>query len=380
MEHLKRLSRSPEVSFYEIVGGEPSPLRRYVVSTPESRAVCNRPELLGVGYTRALERAMTSVLARAPFRPMIEAHTESRVCVLTFLRGGLNFDLRNALHDACGLTTHSSAFMSSQRYMLDGRWTVREDMYRKLRVPRGALILTGDVVATGVTVEHGLEVLLEQLEGIGSSLRGLVFFTIGCERLEQLLAGFDRKFRAAFPPGPDGYEGSAVVYLEGRFRLVASSDELRIGLPGTDLVRRGCLLAPEFEASQHESVAYPLERCTIYDAGSRAFEIPSYVEDVVSYWRQVAGLAAGGLTLAEALEERWPGGDYASRETFAGRRAARWAGVEREEIDRLYDLHLARWTQAFAARAGTAGALAELCEERIATLERALRPPGRSSS
>lgn len=373
MERLKRLSASPEASWYEIEGGEPSPVARYVVSTPETRAVCNRPELLGVGYTRALERAMTAALASAPFRPAIEGHAESRVCVLTFLRGGLNFDLRNALHDACGLTTHSSAFMSSQRYKLDGRWTVREDMYRKLRVPPGALILTGDVVATGVTVEHGLEVLLEQVESIGSSLRGLLFFTIGCERLEEILAGFDRKFRAAFP-GPDGYTGSAAIYLEGRFRLVASADELRIGLPGTDLVRRGCLLAPEFEASQLEAAAYPLERCTIYDAGSRAFDIPCYVEDVAGYWRQVAGLAEGGFTLGEALEERWPGHDYASRETFAERRAALWQGVPRDEIDRIHDLHLARWTPGFSARARTADALAELCRERVEALEALVRP------
>jgi hypothetical protein len=373
MEHLKRLSTSPGVSWYEIEGGEPSPVKRYIISTPETRAVCNRPELLGVGYTRALERAMTAALATAPFRPAIEAHTESRVCVLTFLRGGLNFDLRNALHDACGLATHSSAFMSSQRYMLDGRWIVREDMYRKLRVPPGAMILTGDVVATGVTVEHGLEVVLEQVKAIGSSLRGLIFFTIGCERLEQLLAGFDRKFKDAFP-GPDGYAGSAAVYLEGRFRLVARSDELRIGLPGTDLVRRGCLLAPEFEASQLESAAYPLERCTIYDAGSRAFDIPCYVEDVVGYWRQVAELAEGGFTLAEALEERLPGGDYASREAFTERRAALWQGVPRDEIERLHDLHLARWTPEFSARARTAAALSALCRERIATLEALVRP------
>jgi hypothetical protein len=318
---------------------------------------------------------MTVALATAPFRPAIEAHAESRVCVLTFLRGGLNFDLRNALHDACGLTTHSSAFMSSQRYMLDGRWIVREDNYRKLRVPPGALILTGDVVATGVTVEHGLEVVLEQLKAIGSSLRGLVFFTIGCERLEQLLAGFDRKFRAAFP-GPDGYAGSAAVYLEGRFRLVARADELRIGLPGTDLVRRGCLLAPEFEASQHEAVAYPLERCTVYDAGSRAFDIPCYVEDVVGYWRQVAALAEGGFTLAEALDERWPRDDYGSREAFVERRAALWQGVPRDELDRLYDLHLARWTEGFSTRAGAAAALAALCAERIEALEAVVRPRG----
>ncbi len=369
MQYLVRLSSSPAASFYAIRGDYQSPVQRYIVSTPFSREVCIRPELLGCQYTSALGAAVRAALVQAPFRKLIEEYPPARVCVLNFLRGGLNFGVRDALHSAYGLNTHSSAFMSSQRFRIDGRWQIREDMYRKLLIPEGALILTGDVVATGVTVANGLEVLLDHLEKIKSSITGLIFFTIGCHKLEKSLAAFDRRFRATFP----AYQGSHIIYLEGKFRLVDSRTELRIGLPGTDLIRRDCLLAPEFEASQYERLSHPLERCVIYDAGSRAFDIPSYLGDVVDYWRQLASLAEQGLTLAEALRERWPETEYRTRDEFLAQKRGIWRDLDDERIlERIYELFRHRWSPPFPDQANTSAALAELCAERIVTLEKVL--------
>jgi len=364
MQYLRRISASPEACFYAIEGDYQTAVGRWIVSTPQSRDVCNQPELLGCRYTTALRQAVTAALAQAPFRQIVKDHPESRVCVLNFLRGGLNFDLRNALHEAYGLNAHTSAFMSSQRCRVDGRWQVREDMYRKLHIPRGALILTGDVVATGVTVANGLQVLLEHLIEIGSSVQRLIFFTIGCHKLEKRLAEFDARFRQAFPD----YEGSHAVFLEGKFRLVDSRTGLRIGLPGTDLIRRDCLLAPEFEASQYDRVSNPLERCAIYDAGSRAYDVPSYAADVLEYWHQVAELAAQGLTLSEALRERWPEPDHASRAEFRERRRQLWQGIDDAQLNALYDRHLELWSESFRTRAASSEELAALCAERIHTL------------
>ena len=61
----------------------------------------------------------------------------------------------------------------------------------------------------------------------------------------------------------------------------------------------------ELGRSQAECVTYPLERCAIYDAGSRAFDVPAYLADVRGYWEQVVRLAGEGWTLGAALGERW---------------------------------------------------------------------------
>lgn len=366
MQHLTRVSRSEEASWYAIGGDHQSEVSRWVVTTPWSRDICNRPELLGCEYTSALRRAMTAALGAAPFRGLIEAQRASRVCVLHFLRGGLNFDLRNALHDAYGLNAHASAFMSSQRYKVDGRWAVHEDMYRKLMIPPGAVLLAADVVATGVTVANGLEVLLDHLLRIGSSVRGLVFFTIGCHKLEKVLTELDGRLRRAFP----GFVGSHAVYLDGKFRLVDSRTSLRFALPGTDLIRCDALLTPELEAAQLGVPSAVLERCVIYDAGSRAFDIPTYVEDVADYWRGLARHAADGLTLSQAMAERWPATHYRSLEALHDYARETWRGVSPNEVEELWRDHQARTE--LLVRSANPEALTALANERVSTLERAL--------
>ncbi|RME23610.1 MAG: hypothetical protein D6798_13190 [Deltaproteobacteria bacterium] len=361
MQYLERIHRTDAASWYAIEGDHAGPVERYVLSTAGTRAICNRPELLGVAFNLALQDAMAVALATAPFRRLLEDHPQDRVCVVSFLRGGLNFELRRALHSAYGFNRHSSAFMSSQRYREDGRWFVKEDMYRKLDIPPDAVLVMGDVVATGVTMENGLQVVIDHIQEIGSSVRALVFFTIGCHKAEKVLTAIDARLRAAFPD----YQRTVLVYLEGKFRLVDSRTDLRIGIPGTDLVRRGALLAPELEASQYERPSYLLERCAIYDAGSRAFDIPHYARDVVEYWEQVRAFAAEGWTLAEALRERWPEGETDDRDAFMARRAQCWRGVGEAFLEDLYHRQRAFFCGEHAA---SAAALTAVCGERIARL------------
>ena len=365
MQFLSQLTSTPDASWYAVDGDYTSAVKRYVVSTPESRAICNRPELVGCEYTNHLQAAVTKAFSQAPFRGELEAHEEHRVCVLNFLRGGLNFGIRDALYTAFGMNRHTSAFMSSQRSKTsDGRWQVREDMYRKLEIPSGSFIIAGDVVATGITMANGLDVLVEHLQNTGSSIRHIVFFTIGCHKLEKVLSDLDSRLRATF----SDYESAHAVYFEGKFKLVDSKTKLRIGIQGTDLIRSESLIAPEFEASQWDDVAYPLERCTIYDAGSRAFDVPRYIEDVLEYWEQVAELASQGLSLNEAVEERFPSDDYASLESFLESRGSVWKGLNDDAIGRIYQNYLDRWPGA-PGDSGSAEALAALCEKRIRNLK-----------
>ena len=360
MQVLERLSLAPEASWYALRGEHQRRVERYVVSTPQSREVCNRPELLGVDFNLSLHDGMAAAFRTAPFRRLIADHRESGVCVVNFLRGGLNFEIRRALHSAYGFNRHCSAFMSSQRFRDDeGRWGVREDMYRKLDIRPDAVLVMGDVVATGVTVSNGLEVILDHLVELGSSARALVFFTIGCHKAEKVLEDLDARLREAFP----AYERTILVYLEAKFRLVDSKTPLRIGIPGTDLIRRGAFMTPELESSQYDVPGSILERCVIYDAGSRAFDIPNYCEDLVEYWEAVAGLARDGWTLAEALDERWPLRLRGPEEAFLALRRKGWRGVSDAEILGLYRQLLDFWAQPSGS-----DALLDLCTARLAAL------------
>lgn len=361
MEYLNKLTISPEISYYEIKGDKDMDLERYVISTPETRMICNVPEIVGVRYTSLMEKSMISALKNLPGKESLLVIPQRQFCVFTFLRGGLNFGLREALYHAYGFNNHASSFLTSQRYMADGKWIITENQYRKLKVPDNATLLIGDVVATGVTLEQGFMVFLDYLRSNRIRLDNLLFFTIGSDNSDRIMEEVDRRLRLANP----SYGRTIVVYVEGKFRVADVDTHLRIKIPGTDLLRTDALLAPEFALSQYEDVAYPLERCTIYDAGSRSFDVPEYMHDVLDYWGQMKKLAERGFTLYEAMKERWPETGWEDLDRFLEDRNREWRGVDEHLLTQLHGAFKGRWDDRFIKTSKTNKPLIELCNKRI---------------
>ena len=231
--------------------------------------------------------------------------SESTTTVLHILRGGLNFGLRQSLARAYGWNKHASAFISAQRARQSENpedWYITENAYQKVFLPNDAAVVFGDVVATGTSLSYALHQMINIGETEKKRVSSFVFFTIGGPRSEEILAEIDALCRTRFP----NYSGSTVIYFEGRFAVAEAGTPLSIKYTGTDLIRRDCIMAPEFINSQYDNPLFPLERCTIYDAGSRAFWVPEYIEDVLDYWEKTAMLARDGFTFRRLLQERCP--------------------------------------------------------------------------
>jgi hypothetical protein len=366
-----------EASWYRLQDAGSDSVHRWVVSTPHTRRICNYPEIIGVEFSRMMRQGITAAFRSAPFLPFLRSVSSSRLCTVNFLRGGLNFDLRGVLHDALGSNTHVTCFMSSQRFREHGQWRIREDMYRKIHVPDGAVLLVGDVVATGVTAENGLAVVERYLKEHDVPILGLIYVTLGCPMAERILDDCHQRFSSHF----SDYVETHLVYLEGRFELVTNPSPVVIGIPGTDLIKREALVAPELAYSQYESLSPPLERCIIYDAGSRAFDAREYLDDVIEYWEQVRRLARRGFTLREALRERWPEKGWETLDGLVEQASQAWHGVPREEIEALWQSYRKRWSRKLEARAATREALEEVATSRLRALRSLIgeTPQGGSS-
>jgi len=298
-----------------------SQVDRLVVSTPETRAIANDPRVMGIDYTRRLKTACTRILSMMDAEKMT-CLAERETIVFDILRGGLNFGLREALADAFSWNRHGGSFISAQRARVDDdpeQWHIMESEYSKVYMPKTASIVIGDVVATGTSLEHAMKALVAEAEKQGTALRSIVFFTFGGHRAEEILEAADAMCRKRFP----SYEGTTLIYLEGRFVVPTEETPLTIKVTGTDLLRRGALMAPEFIESSYEDPSYPIQRCTIYDAGSRAFWTPEYIADLTEYWTETLALAEKGMGFAELLKERFPELD-----------AARFGEVDLTEICR----------------------------------------------
>ncbi len=307
---LNQIHAAADLAVYRIGTAEPGPLR-LLLSTPETRRICNDPLLAGVAYTAALRRACAAALRALVAERLLPAPlVEAQTVVLHVLRGGLNFGLREAFADALGWNRHASAFISAQRARRSsdpGQWHITESDYAKVYLPARAAVVFGDVVATGTSLEFALRRLTTAAESSRSGIASLLFFTIGGRRAEEIVSALDRHCRAEFPE----YRGATVVYFEGRFTVADSATPVRLKEPGTDLLRLGALLAPEFLEAQYEQPSYPLERCAIYDAGSRAFWLPDYYADLADYWERLGAMATAGLGFRELLAERCPACDPA---------------------------------------------------------------------
>lgn len=301
---LQLISKKDTSALYKINGQIGGKVDRYILTTPETRAICNNPRVLGMEYTRKLQKGCEFAL-KSLVNDAALILNETETIVFNILRGGLNFGLRDSLADAFNWNAHSSSFISAQRRRCENNpdeWEIVEGDYHKLYLKPISSIVFGDVVATGTSLEHGLEILIDEVIRSESQIRNMTFFTIGGIRTEEILEKAGQRLSQICPD----FEGISLIYIDGCFVVPTAETPLQIKITGTDLIKRDALMAPEFIESQYESPYYPLERCTIYDAGSRAFLVPEYAEDLCDYWKEVLELAKNGMNFKMLVEERTP--------------------------------------------------------------------------
>ena len=299
---LETLSRTETCGIYRMSGKDP--VDTIIATTPETRAISNDPRVMGLEYTAGLKNACARIL-KGLADTGLTCLEERETIVFDILRGGLNFGLREALGKAFGWNRHGCSFISAQRARDDNspeQWHIVESEYSKVYMPKTASIVIGDVVATGTSLEHAMQALVGEAETQGTQIRSIVFFTFGSPRAKEILSRTDAMCRRRFK----GYGGTCLIYLEGCFSVPTPDTEVAIKITGTDLLRRDAVMAPEFVSSQYEHPCFPLQRCTIYDAGSRAFWPPEYIEDLKDYWNKVDALARGGMSFETLLAERFP--------------------------------------------------------------------------
>lgn len=301
---LNRISKKKNCSIYKIEEEGAINVNRLIITSPETRAICNDTTVMGVEYTRKLRMACSSVLEGLQKENIIGLE-ERKTIVFNILRGGLNFGLREAIADAFKWNLHGSSFISAQRARRNPdseEWHIIESDYKKVYMPPTAQIVIGDVVATGTSLMFGLKALVQQAELNNTKIESILFFTFGGVRTEEILEEVDALCRDKF----EGYKSTTLCYIEGRFTVPTTSTPLTIKITGTDLVKRDALMAPEFIESQYAQPSYTMERCVIYDAGSRAFWLPDYLEDVIEYWEQVHTMARRGRSFNQQVNERVP--------------------------------------------------------------------------
>ncbi|MBI5002792.1 hypothetical protein HZC31_05370 [Candidatus Woesearchaeota archaeon] len=369
-QHLEKIpSHKTDVQLYKLFGPNGSQITRYLASTPETRAICNQPEIFGMEFTEKLHTAIRKTLEVLPEVEQFKQWPDYETNVISILRGGLNFGIREALAKAYGYNKHSTTYLISQRTKdpLTNKWSAEVQTYKKITIPKVVNFFLGDVIGTGTSLREALAALDKVIEQVNvRTVKRFTVMTFGCYRAEKVLEEYDAQLRKKFPD----YQGTTIIYFEGKFKLVNNeiASGIRLTDSGTDFLRRDCILTPEFALSQYEQVYFPLERCTIYDAGSRAFDILLYKKELQEYWARMLSEANNGYTLFDALQERYPD-LYDSKESFIEEKKRLWHGISDSMLQQMWLGYEQRWNPAFIEYAKSPEALKKICILRLEMIQ-----------
>lgn len=379
IEKLKREFKDESVAVYSIQNeNRTTDLKRYVVSTRHTRDLMNYPEVINCDFTDLMSNGITNALKGINFFERLSCINSRSVNVFHILRGGLNFQVRDALKKAFGYKWHSSSYMSSQRILQEGKFEISENYYRKFILPDNATIYTADIVASGASLNNGIDYLVKFLETKKYSIRNMVFITIGCIETENVLLKWHNFFKNKF----SDYERTIIIYLEGRFALGAKDTPLYNCIPDTDLLKNykfGALLTPEFEHSQFEKMIISLEACAIYDGGKKGFEPVNHIKDILEFWEKQLEIAKiKKISLWDEYNARFPLDMYfsdirtlkkGSFELLSQNKKKFWDGLSIEEYKNLYNKFQWLWSDERIESSRIEGSFIKVCEKKIKYLQ-----------
>ena len=178
------------------------------------------------------------------------------------------------------------SFLSSQITGVNGIFEVMGSSYEKWGLQNASILCLGDISGTGTTLINSIDRLVKQYDLEGKQPSWMLILTIGSFDALSSLQLYASQLLSTWRPQ---LKGVSFVFLEQVFRLYRGGGVLATShLPYADFFRQSYPGTPEFEKS---SLARPicfLERCAIYNIGSRAFAPKTYLDNLKKYWMMLA--------------------------------------------------------------------------------------------
>lgn len=289
---LHRAGLMGDTNIYELRGSQLHN-RYYLLSGPGSRELLSAPEMVGFPcYSALLEETV------AALRHLQANGLGGDLDIFTILRGGLNYPLEEAAF-RCGIRVRDMHFVSCERIAENHVIKGLEIKYDKIYPSRDRVLAIGDILATGDTLRHCFEHLMQKFLQKGGSIRRILFFTIGGTRAFPLMEALSTKLSAIFA----GFEGIDCFFFEGAFTVYEDKGVSGINHPDIDFGWKGGVVSPEFRRFIVDRPDALLEKCIIYDGGARRYNLPEHFAEVLEYWEGIREHAAR-IDMRALLEEK----------------------------------------------------------------------------
>lgn len=329
---LRRIVQSSNATLYEIPSSDD--IDTFIISTPQTIQILNHPEICGISFQKMLSSALHTILDqlyKMGGSRLAVLMRSSPIDIFYILRGGLNFDLHRSFAEVT-FSLPEVTFLSSQRVASNSGFEIGESGYRKWSIQDEALLCVGDISATATTLKHVLDEAILRYSSERKKPKGLVVFTIGTSHVRDMLISYQEKLKEVWSPD---FQGTTLVFLEEIFHLYTGEPSLaKTHLPFTDFFRKDFPSSLEFE---NESLSEPvcfLERCAIYDGGSRSFEPSVYLRNLHNYWASLK--EDSNLTVMRLLELKSNLVDYRYNFEEWLQKRHWWAKIDENELRLLH--------------------------------------------
>lgn len=328
--------------------------RYYVVSEAATRRLLFKPEVVGYEVYTCLLDATTRMMRHFYHKKMI-----SSANILSILRGALNYPLEESCYRE-GIPIHDISFLSSERIFHYDEIAGLEIKYSKLAMVPDSTLMIGDIIATGDTLVHCLQYVIEKYREHDAKLRNILFFTIGGNRGIEIMERLTRQIREFWPE----FEGFIAVYYEGIFSTYQDKGLAGIQVPDVDFYWSEGILAPEYRYEALQKLEILFEKCVIYDGGARRYEIADHVKEVLEYWEGILE-RADRIDLLEFAKERLGHSLPMSMEEW--RKQNHYDEIDDATVEKLY---LQEWEYVKALEGKS---LADIAQRRIDEITAALK-------
>lgn len=265
----------------------------YIVSNPDTRALLCDPEIVGYNLPQKLF---------APIKDTLQFFSENctfnNINLVNILRGGLNFPLEMACFYN-EIEIDEISFLTSERIFLDDKVSRIESKYRKIANVPDAVIMIGDIIASGETFYNTVRYIVEKYVFDKNQIKKIIVFTIGTDNTLKVVHQLETELKKRW----NTFEGIVTIFLEGIFTTYSSRGITKLNLPYVDFTFRDGVLAPEYRKSLLERPHIVFEKCAIYDGGARRFEKKIHINTIISYWNALC-LMGNKINLQEFYQEK----------------------------------------------------------------------------
>lgn len=257
----------------------------YIVTDDGTRRLMASPEVVGFDSYSAMIPPTAKALEILKSQ---DSKGFDSVNILTILRGGLNYPIEESCHRS-GITLTNISFMSCERIIRDGLITGLDVKYEQIHTEPDCTLLIGDIIASGATLKLCLWHFIDRFKADGHSIRKIVFFTVGGTKAISLMEEMTAEIRTFWP----GFEGFYCVFYEGIFSVYTDKGVTGVNIPDIDFGWKDGIISPEFRQYVADYTYAPalLEKCIIYDGGSRRYKIGEHVKEVTDYWKDLLAVA-----------------------------------------------------------------------------------------